>query len=311
MSGSGRGPARRGRDDEDRPGVRFRDADALVARALATLEEAPRTSEALARRVLGLRRAPPGLAERLVGELLGGDPRVRVDAEGVWRLRRVGRSAGRRLDELGYAVVDVETTGGVPRNGGRVVEVAVVRVRSGRIRGQFSSLVNPGVPLEPWVSRLTGISDRELADAPRFAEIGHLVRRELEGRVFVAHNAAFDWRFVSEEMRRAGSLLPTGPRLCTLRFARRALPGLERRGLDAVAAYYGIEVRPRHRAAGDAVATARLLLRLLDEASRRGIEEWGPLRRWLRGGGALRDGGLLRGRDGSTGEETGDGGGRC
>lgn len=281
----GRATGERASPRRDAPGLSFREGAPLVARALAMLEEVPLPAEALARRVLGLRQAPPGLADRLVRELLGGDPRVRVDGSGVWRLRRDGRAADPRLNELRWAVVDLETTGGDPANSGRIVEIAVVEARTGWIGEPFTSLVNPGVPVEPWVSRLTGITERQLSEAPRFGEIADRVRRELEGRIFVAHNASFDWRFLSEEMWRAGRPLPTGPRLCTLRLARRALPGLERRGLDSAAAYYGIEVRPRQRAAGDALATADLLLRLLEEASRRGVERWSALTRWLRGGG--------------------------
>ena len=101
--------------------------------------------------------------------------------------------------------------------------------------------------------------------------------------MFVAHNAPFDWRFVTAEMRRASSLLPAGPRLCTLRLARRALPGLPRKGLDAVTRHYGIEIEGRHRAAGDAVATAGVLLRLLEEADRQGVTEWDGLQDWLSG----------------------------
>lgn len=289
MSGATPGARTGASRREETPGVRFRSETPLVAQAVALVEQAPRPSVELARRVLGLRAPPPALAERLVRELLGGDPRLRVDAKGVWRPRPVGRAGSCRLDELSWAVVDVETTGGGPGDGGRMVEIAVVRVQGGRVRGEFSSLVNPGTPVQPWVSRLTGIGDRDLADAPRFGEVEPQVRRELEGRVFVAHNAAFDWRFLSQEFRRTGGPLPSGPRVCTMRLARRALPGLERRGLDALAAYYGIEVRPRHRAAGDALATARILLRLLEKASRQGVERWGELRTWLRGA-ARRDG---------------------
>ncbi len=277
------GGAAERRIGEDEPGIRFRAETSLAARALSLIREEPRTSAELARQVLGVRRSPPELTERLARELLRGDPRVRVDAKGMWRLRRRGRPAPRRLDELAYAVVDVETTGGGPRNGGRIVEVAIVQVRGGRIAGEFSSLVNPGIPIQPWVRRLTGIHDGDVAGAPRFAQLERRVRRELEGRVFVAHNAGFDWRFLSEEIRRAGGPPPGGPRLCTMRLARRALPGLERRGLDALAAYYGIEIRPRHRAAADAIATARLLLRLLEQASRQGVEAWDELQAWLRG----------------------------
>ena len=88
--------------------------------------------------------------------------------------------------------------------------------------------------------------------------------------VFVAHNASFDWRFVSAEVARASGRELTGRRLCTVRLARRLLPQLRSRSLDWVARHYGVEIEPgkRHRAAGDALATAHCLLRLLRRCAR-------------------------------------------
>lgn len=266
-------------------GVRFTAQSPLLSEALTLLHERPRTSAALARRVLGVRGGPAELAERCVRALLAGEERVSVDEDGIWRLRPAARAdAPAPLRRLEYAVVDVETTGGSAARGGRVVEIAVVGVRNGRIVDEFASLVDPGIPIPRWVSRLTGISDATVEKAPPFRELSERVRDALHGRVFVAHNASFDWRFVSEEMRRATSELPTGPRLCTVRLARRALPGLRRRGLDSLARYYDVEIRDRHRAHGDARATAVILPRLLAEAERTaGISRWEQLELWLRG----------------------------
>lgn len=267
------------------PGLRFASASPLLAAALALLQEGPQSAESIGRQVLGLVHAPPSLARRLVGELLAADPRLSVDGRGVWRLEEPPPPTRVPLPSLRYAVVDVETTGGRPDRGGRIVEIAVLEVRDGIVRDRFASLVDPGMPMPPWVSRLTGITDGMLAEAPPFSEISDEVRRRLEGRVFVAHNASFDWRFVAAEMHRARSLMPSGPRLCTVRLARRALPGLARRGLDAVAGYYAIPIRDRHRALGDAAATATILPRLLAEAERAGVSRWAELQRWLDGGG--------------------------
>lgn len=201
-----------------------------------------------------------------------------------------------RLDELAYAVVDVETTGSGGPEGERVMEVAVVEVRDGRPGEPYVSLVDPGVPIRPWVRRLTGLTDGDLRGAPRFEAIAEELLGRLEGRVFAAHNAAFDRARLTDELRRVGARpLPAGPRLCTLRLARRALPGLERRGLDALAEHYGIPVHPRHRAAGDAAATARVLARLLAEVRSLGVETWGELRAWLGSGRRGRRRGSLEG----------------
>jgi DNA polymerase-3 subunit epsilon len=91
----------------------------------------------------------------------------------------------------------------------------------------------------------------------------------------------FDWRFVSSEVQRASGQRLSGRRLCTVRFARRVLPQLRSRRLDSVANYYGVEILARHRAAGDAVATAHVLLRLLDEARDRDCRCWDDLQRLL------------------------------
>lgn len=262
-------------------GVRFSSASPLVARAVEELRGAPHPPEELARKVLGVRNAPSALADRVVSELLEGRPDVEL-REGRWHLAR-GEPPRGPLREMDYVVVDLETTGTTPSRGHRVTEVAAVQVSDGRVVGEFSSLVDPGRPIPPSIQELTGITDAMVADAPPFEEVCDLLRERMEGRIFVAHNVPFDWRFLTAEMRRARSLLPEGPRLCTLRLARRALPGLPRKGLDAVARHYGIEVEARHRAMGDALATADLLLELLEEVDGLGVSDWEVLREWLAG----------------------------
>lgn len=266
------------------PGLEFRAGSALAAKAFEALEKGPRSDPELARRVLGLRDVPAELAGRLVAEVLGDEPRVGRGTDGRWRLRPDSRTDGEvALEGLRYAVVDVETTGSTPRQGGRMTEIAIVEVQSGGIVDEFSTLLDPGRPIPPWIQRLTGIDDEMVADAPDFSEVADLVRDRLEGRVFVAHNASYDWRFVEAELRRARSLVPLGARLCTLRLARRALPHLRRRGLDALCEFYDIDLTDRHRAGGDARATAQLLDRLFEESDRRGIRHWSTLNRWLDG----------------------------
>lgn len=265
-------------------GLRFREGSELLGRAVEALQKSPRSTGDLARVVFGLRSAPEELAEQMVQELLGGDRRVDRDDAGVWRLAGAADDgAGGPLHDLDFAVVDVETTGTSPDEGARMTEIAVMQVSSGNLVDEFSTLLDPGRPIPPWISRLTGITDEMVEDAPAFEEVEPRVRSMLEGRVFVAHNAGFDWRFVTEAMRRASSLLPVGPRLCTLRLARRALPGLSRRGLDALAEHYDVLVEDRHRAAGDARATVTILNRLLEEADRKGVSRWGEMSRWLGG----------------------------
>ena len=92
----------------------------------------------------------------------------------------------------------------------------------------------------------------------------------LAGRVFVAHNLRFDWRFVVNEITRARDLMLDGPRLCTVSLARRLVPGLRSRSLDSLASYFGIQIVARHRAGGDALATAHVLKHLIAIAQDRG-----------------------------------------
>jgi DNA polymerase-3 subunit epsilon len=105
---------------------------------------------------------------------------------------------------------------------------------------------------------------------PVFPEIVDDVLTALAGRVFVAHNAQFDWRFMETEIRRARDMRLDGPRVCTVRLARRLVPEVKHRGLDSLSRYFGVEITPRHRAGPDARGTARILLRLLDRAMEQG-----------------------------------------
>jgi DNA polymerase-3 subunit epsilon len=185
------------------------------------------------------------------------------------------------LAGLSYVVVDVETTGGPPPHH-RITEIAAVIVRNGEIQEVFETLVNPERSIPPFVSRLTNITWDMVKDAPKFSAIGPDLLEKLEGNVFVAHNAQFDWSFLSHEIQRASGARISGNQLCTVRLARRLLPHLPKRSLDYVANYFGIEISGRHRAAGDAIATAHCLVRLLREAENRGCTTWDDLDRLLR-----------------------------
>lgn len=264
------------------PGVGFAAESPLVVRALEAIQSAPQSTPALARQVFGLTSGPAGVAARLVYDLLGTDQRVEVDGRGIWRVASPARAARPTpLSDVRFAVVDVETTGSTPARGDRIIEIAVIEVLGGRVVNDFCTLINPGVGISPWITRLTGICDDIVVDAPRFADVSDHVRDLLTGRVFVAHNVGFDWRFVSEEMRRSRAVMPTGPRLCTVRLAKYAVPGLRRRGLDSVTRYYGVEVHGRHRAGGDARATAEVLIRMLAEADRQEVATWEDLSAWV------------------------------
>ena len=186
------------------------------------------------------------------------------------------------LRSLEYAVVDVETTGGSPQRGHRITEFAAVRVRgTGEVVEEFSTLVNPLRPIPRFITALTGIDPAMVAAAPRFEDIAERVRRVLAGAVFVAHNAAFDRRFVEMELACTGQAL-LGRTLCTVRLARRTVPEVTHRSLDALSYFFGLENEARHRALGDARVTAAILRRLLDRVEERDVCRWHELERLLR-----------------------------
>lgn len=241
----------------------------LVGRALAALAAGPLTSRTLSAEVLGMPNAPAAVAERLATALLGADPRVHRLTGDRWAL--VPAATGSPLlEECAFAVVDVETTGSRASAGDRITEIAVVVQQGGRREVLFESLVNPGRPIPPAASALTGIDDAAVRHAPGFGEVADLVLAALGGRVFVAHNARFDWAFVGAELKRTRDVVLDGPRLCTVRLSRRLVRGLASCALDSMTEFFGLENPARHRAAGDALVTAQLLERLIPLARERG-----------------------------------------
>lgn len=251
----------------------------LLQLAWTVLRRGPARTPEIAREVLGL-EGNAGAAARAVFALLGDDQRFRVDADGLWSLSGGARPPGTPLSRLCYAVVDVETTGGRHDTGHRITEVAVVEVRGGSVTDAFHTLVHPGRRVHPATARLTGITDDMLFDAPTFDEVAGEVFRRIAGRVFVAHNAKFDWGWIRAQLGDALGDVPEVKRLCTISLTRRLVPELRQRNLDALADYFDVSIHQRHRAYGDALATARILLRLLDRAENLGIGDLHSLKRY-------------------------------
>lgn len=258
----------------------------LAERALALLAGGPADAMVLARDVLGLPAAPPAVAARLAVALLGADPRVRQLGDGRWALSVAGAESP-SLAGSAFAVVDVETTGVRAAGEDRVTEVAIVLVHGERTELVFDSLINPGRPISAEVTALTGITNAMVADAPPFDEVADAILGALAGRVFVAHNARFDWAFVDAELRRNRGLALEGPRLCTVRLSRRLVQGLPSHALDHLTAHFNLDNGARHRAAGDALVTAEILRRLLAMAEARGARTLDDLTRLRRGSATL------------------------
>jgi DNA polymerase-3 subunit epsilon len=258
-------------------GVRFEQDGGLAKKALKLLADGPLPTAEVAARVMGITHGA-GAAAAAVFTLLGTDGRFAVSPDGVWSLRgkkvKAPPAPPKPLRQEEWVVVDLETTGGSPYRGHRVTEVAAVCVSGGKITDTYCSLVNPDRAIPGFITSLTGISQQMVLEAPRFHEVAPRVAAAIEGRVFVAHNAAFDWRFLSHEMQQATGMAPRGKQLCTVRLARKLLPELPSRGLDALALYFGLEIESRHRALDDAVATAHVLIRLIEMLEERGAGDW-------------------------------------
>jgi DNA polymerase III epsilon subunit family exonuclease len=259
----------------------------LVERAAHALAGGPRTTDWLAREVLEL-RGHPGASARAVFALLGTDPRFQVDDTGTWRLDADLPAPGPPLRTLDFAVVDVETTGGGFARGHRITEIAVVPVEGGVVGTPFSTLLHPGRPIPYRIQSLTGITDRMVAEAPPFDLVSDRILELLDGRVFTAHNVSFDWGFVEGHLLEARGEAPRGPRLCTVRMGRALAPGLGSYALDSLARHFRVGIENRHRALGDALATARVLVHLLDAAEREGAADLHALERILQERGGRR-----------------------
>ena len=289
-------------------GVRIRPAEqVLVSRARDFLKAGPADAVNLIAHVCQLPNPPRFVADHMAMALLSAWEEFAHD-DGQWRLietshaqqwltgsaalpgstistpRQTGPGNGEsdRLLDLSYAVVDVETTGGSSFGPDRITEIAAVVIERGEIARVYETLVNPLRPIPPMVTRLTNITWDMVRGAPTFREIVPQVADAIRGHVFVAHNAGFDWRFVTSEIARATGERLEGRRLCTVKMARKLLPQLHRRSLDYLARHYGVENAARHRAGGDAMATARVFLRMLREAGDRGCVTWRDLETLLR-----------------------------
>jgi DNA polymerase-3 subunit epsilon len=234
----------------------------------------PVSPEEIAARFLSLPE-PNGDARAHVERLIEGDPRFLWDGE-VLRTTDVVSLA---LEDAPYVVFDLETTGSSAGKGG-ITELGALKILRGQVVDQFSTLVNPGRPIEPFVVRLTGITDRMVAEAPDVSEVMPRFEEFVEGSVLVGHNVHFDCSFVTAA--RGGSPLPN-PVLDTLRLARCLVPGLKRYRLSSLVSHFGVRAMPNHRALSDAAATAAVFLKLLKLLRSAGVRSVGEAA-MLRGG---------------------------
>lgn len=148
-----------------------------------------------------------------------------------------------------YVVLDLETTGGNAVHD-RITEIAAVRIENGIEVKRWTTLVNPGVSIPPFIQSLTGITDGMVRDAPAFEQVAEDLLALLKDAVFVAHNVRFDHGFVLNELERVGIKFKTQT-LCTVRLSRKLYPEHKGHGLDAIMRRHGLRTQSRHRAMGD------------------------------------------------------------
>jgi DNA polymerase-3 subunit epsilon len=163
-----------------------------------------------------------------------------------------------------HVVFDLETTGLSPRQGHRVIEIGAVAVEHGAVVGEFTTLIDPGIPVPPVVQAIHGITDEMLEGQPKPEEVLPLFRAFIADSVLVAHNAAFDVRFLRHEFARLKMGLPNR-HVCTLEISRLRFPRLIDRTLETVYLHLFPEAglhRQNHRALDDARMTAKIWLKM-------------------------------------------------
>lgn len=223
--------------------------------------------------VLELPDLDAAVASTLVAELIGEDWRLRVTEDGREVEALCEDDECRALAETDFVVFDIETTGPkMPPS--RVMEIGAARVRDGRIVAEFQTLVNPLMPIPPFIAGLTGIRDEMVSTAPTFDEVAGRWLDFAGTSVLVAHNAVFDVRFINHEV---SNVFPgqrmMNAHICTVSLSRQLLPELRSFRLAALAEHFSVPHRTRHRAGDDARATARVFLRLLEHLEENGVRD--------------------------------------
>jgi len=162
-----------------------------------------------------------------------------------------------------YAILDIETTGGQFNEEG-ITEIAIYKFDGHEVVDQFISLVNPEIPIQPFVAKLTGINNAMLSSAPKFYEVAKRIIEITSDCIIVAHNASFDYRILRTEFRRLGYNFESKT-LCTVELAQKLIPEQPSYSLGKLVRSLGIPIADRHRASGDAIATTKLFKILLEK----------------------------------------------
>jgi DNA polymerase-3 subunit epsilon len=157
-----------------------------------------------------------------------------------------------------FAIIDIETCGGKfePQRG-RITEICILIHDGLQVTEKFSTLINPECYIAPIYTNITGINNQMVATAPKFHEVANTILKLTQNRTFVAHNVSFDYNFIKGEFAALGYEYER-EKLCTVRLSRKLIPGKKTYSLGPLCQSLGISNDARHRAEGDAVATAKL-----------------------------------------------------
>jgi DNA polymerase-3 subunit epsilon len=162
-----------------------------------------------------------------------------------------------------FIIVDIETTGNNYKFG-KITELAIYQHNGQKITNHFNTLINPEMDIPFYITKLTGIDNNMVKNAPKFYDVARNIVELTAGRTFVAHNVNFDYNFMKEEFARLGYNFDRKT-LCTVKLSKKLLPGHQSYSLGKLCSDLGIEINDRHRASGDALATVKLFEILLKE----------------------------------------------
>lgn len=157
--------------------------------------------------------------------------------------------------------VDIETNG-LSHNRGRIIEIAAIRVESGKVVSSFSTILDPGTEIPEFITKLTGISEKDTAGAPTFIDISEKLYDILDGAIFIAHNVRFDYSFVKQEFKRLGRRY-SPKMLCTVKLSQALYPQYRQHKLENIIERCGFQVANRHRAYDDANTLLQFMQHIL------------------------------------------------
>ena len=167
-----------------------------------------------------------------------------------------------------YSVIDIETTGG-----DKITEISILVFDGEKVVNEFTSLVNPECTIPYYITKLTGINDNMVANAPKFYQIAQKVLEVTENTIFVAHNVNFDYNIIQKEFKNLGASFQR-KKLCTIRLSRKIIPGFKSYSLGKLCTSLNIPISNRHRAKGDAEATVILFKMLIDKDTNNTIDSF-------------------------------------